>query len=424
MSYKINREEPWQTFWKKVFDYIVQHRLPFYDVLFFVLYTPSVFHLKDHKLLKFLRRIASYYNILDQDPFAWALFYVARIYDRYSEFRHLPLKNYEGLERLYALIMRDFRQAQPCTFEEALQDQGNAASLEMMKRSWFIIDSIFKDANVEQVAEIIKVSQKEEEQIYDTPPDAHVVVRDYLAGISVQHFDDYLKRFAGEVTEEDMIKAIHAEKQGDKIVMPAKLAKLYFALLHYYSHAEADYKEIMDELNKCKQENEALRNIYRGDLKMILEENENLRRQLAEAEPSIKKIKIDESGKIERLKQEYEAQIEELKEEIEALRDMLSIIEKEEEETKLEPLSEPVYIAYFGLENKQLFDYLASFNIFVKLFSPISPPDVLPSLPIVFNVDVASHKVWWTIKDKKPLLVSGSNRFLLTKRILAWLKSD
>ncbi len=424
MKYRINREEPWQAFWKKTFNYIIEHNLPFYDVLFYVLNTPSVFHLKDTKLLKFLRRIASFYDILDQDPFTWALFYVIRVFDRYSEYKTLPLKNYEGLERLYTLIMRDFRKGKPCTYEEALEDQGNVARPEIIKRSWFIIDSIFKNANAEQVAKIVEVSQKEEEPIHSVPPQVHPVVADYLSGTSEQYIDGFIKRYAGEVTEEDMLKAINAERQGDMIVMPAKLIKFYYAMLQYYTHAEADFKDVMDKLEQWKQNYEMLHKIYRGDIKTLLEENEELRKQLTEAEPTIKKVKIDESDKIAQLKQEYETRIEELKDEIEALRDMLSIIEKEEAEEKLESFAEPVYIAYFGLENKPLFDYLAAFNVMVKLFSPFSPPEVLPSIPVVLNVDVASHKVWWAIREKKPLLVSGSNRFLLAKRIISWLKAN
>ena len=423
MGYKVKREQPWQIFWKKVFDYILEHNLSAFDTIFYVLQTPSIYHLQDQRLLRFLRRIASFYNALDREPFFWAVLYVIRIFDLYTQFKSLPRKNYEGLERLYNLIMKDFRQSKSYTFEEAYNTQDNIAAAELQPRSWYIIDSILKGQNAEEVRKILEKAQKEEKEFKYTPTELHIVVQDYLAGKTRQSFENMIQKWAGrDVTDEEIMKELGGKETGEGILMSKELARLFYALLLFYSHAEAEFKNYEDALKRCQEDLEMSRNTHRGDVKLLLEEIEHLRMELAEAKPQIKKIKIDEKDKIEMLKREYEARIEELKEEVETLKDMLRMAEKEEKEEELKPFEKPVYIAYFGIENDALFEYLASFNVFVKPFSPFKPPEALPSLPIVLNIDAASHKVWWEIRDRKPLLVSGSNKFLLAKRIITWLR--
>ncbi|MEM4203255.1 MAG: hypothetical protein QXS54_04215 [Candidatus Methanomethylicaceae archaeon] len=66
-------------------------------------------------------------------------------------------------------------------------------------------------------------------------------------------------------------------------------------------------------------------------------------------------------------------------------------------------------------------EQLARHNVFVRFYSPVKVTEDVPSLPIVFNVEVASHSVWNHVKHKKPLIVSGWNDKILTWRIVEWL---
>ncbi|MCL4407471.1 MAG: hypothetical protein M1521_02390, partial [Thermotogae bacterium] len=136
MKYKVL--EPWETFWKKIFDYILSNKLEPYDALFYVIFTPSVYHLTNKKLQRFLTdTIAKSYDIVAPEYAELALFYVLRIYDLYAGFYTLPARNGDGLEILYSLIMNDYRNShKEYTFEEAFAHEVDMTSMEITSRSY------------------------------------------------------------------------------------------------------------------------------------------------------------------------------------------------------------------------------------------------------------------------------------------------
>jgi len=78
-----------------------------------------------------------------------------------------------------------------------------------------------------------------------------------------------------------------------------------------------------------------------------------------------------------------------------------------------------VYTNYFIPSS--LFAYMLKYNVDVRQLSPLESPSSVGEFPIVFNIDVATHKVWEAIKDKKPLIITGSNKEILSQKIVEWL---
>lgn len=427
--------EPYQRFWIKVFNYINENNLEPYSVLFYVTLTPSVINLQNKKALRFFERIRRMYSeifekkIIASERYYIYLLYILRIYDQYSQFKYLPSKNAEGLNYLYEAIMHDFRNGEEVTFEEALNDEGNVASTKIIKRSWYIINSILNNTNQEEVRKIIEKSNEEEkERVGETPKTKeHVngIISLYLSGSFDKEIDEIIQKWSAGIKEDEIHKILLGEVEGDKLILPRKMDKLFFALLLYYQHSTADFQKLQEAYEQLKMQYDATYSLLTGDIKMLIEENQKLKDELLNAKTTnIEKVYIDQSDKINLIKKEYEKRIAELEEEVKNWREIANeAIEKQViQEEKIEPFEEPIYIAYFGLNNPALFSFLANYNVHVKLFSPYEAPTVVPDLPIVFNIDVASHEVWDHIKGKKPFLVSGSNAEILGKKILKWLK--
>jgi hypothetical protein len=363
-----------------------------------------------------------------------------RMFELYYQYKKLPPKHSIGLKYMYELIMKDFREYEknhePPNFKDAYNEDANVYGPEISKRSYFIIDSILKNKNDDLVLEIIEKSieeEKRQDNIEEFGLNVHVLVRDYITGIeeTVRTVEKVIEDFTPDITEEEMVKSMLGKKDGDKLILPYKLLRLIYSTLlntHRLAILEKNYKEIIK--NKDEQY-ENMRAILLGDIKVLMDEVSRLKEELINSKSSnIQKVYIDQSDKIQALKDEYERYISELREEVESWKELALSLAREKQKienrlnVEIEPFESPIYIAYFGMNNPQLYNMLANYNVFVKEYSPIDPPNNAPSFPIVFNIDVASHNVWDHIKDKKPLLISGSNAEVLSKKIIFWLKEN
>lgn len=336
-----------------------------------------------------------------------------------------PTKNTEGLEILYENIMSDFRKAQPCTFEEALAEEGDLADATMLKRSWFIIDSVLKGVNHEQVKQIVDVSN-EEEQKYTTQETIgkHMMFSLYETDEQFRKFVETVVRedLTGEVDDLAIARHFMGQVQGEYMQIPLKYLKMLYAGLCVLRDSQIMESKYINKINELKNAINEIQQFYAGQIQLLVDENEHLK-QLNQQNVKINKVYVAGEDKIELLKQTYEAQIAELEDKLRMYKEQLDeLTQQTAKEEYLPAFTEPVYIAYFGLKNQLLEEKLVQYNVFIKLYSPYDKPTVVPNLPIVFNIDVASHIVWNQIRDSKPLIVTGSNARLIAERIVKWLQ--
>lgn len=417
--------EEYERFWKRIFEYLKDGGYEAYSYFYYIVLTPSVRFNESRSFQKFFDRFSNLVDAPDSTPrYIVYLLYIMKLAQLYINHGFWPRKNAEGLRLLYDAIMRDFRTATPCSFEEALEAQEDIADKRIWKRSWYIIDSALKDANQDQVRKILEKSIVEENEFIEKTETegAHVIILNYEADESFRSYVDAVlkKEFAGEPSEEELLKHLAAEKDGDHMKIPLKFAKLFYAALcamRDYKTLELSIEEKVEQFNKRVQQ---LNSYYADQIRLLVEENEYLAQQVA-GEKIIRKVHVGEE-RIAELERSYEAEIERLEEQIKMLKEQLdSVTQAPVTEETLKPFESPIEIAYFGLKNDRLEEQLARYNVFVRFYSPVKVTEDIPNLPIVFNVEVASHSVWNHIKHKKPLIVSGWNDKILAWRIVEWL---
>jgi len=423
MKYKVL--EPWEIFWKKVFDYIIQNKLPAYDVIFYVAMVPSVFHMQHKQLRKFLDTIGDMYE-LPKDYAAIAVYYLMRAFDMYAEFGYLPRRNYQGLQFLYDLIMQDYRSSpKEYTFQEAYDHDVDVSVPEIRSRSWYVIHSILANSDAENVKKFLEKTIKEEQEDRKVA-DENVGIGLLQGNIESNLFlKDVLKKWGANSTKEDMLKALNANIEGDKLIFDKNVLEHIYAMMLFVYHSKQEEKELTDQIDKLSAMLESFRAQYRGDVKMLVDEIEDLKQELmiAKNDKQIVYVKTNEDAKTVRaeLENKYEKIIDELKSEIESWKELAkqtsTVVSKEE----IKPLPKLTTILYFGLPNPSLFAYMLKYNVDVRQLSPLEPPSSVGEFPIVFNIDVATHKVWEAIKDKKPLIITGSNKEILSQKIVEWL---
>lgn len=417
--------QEYELFWKRAFEYCYKHQLEPYSFLWYIIVTPSV-RFNDSKAFKqFFERFSSDASYPDIAPrLVVYIAYATKIMHLWIKHNFWPKKNTEGLQMLYRLILSDFRRADACTFEEALAEEGDINSPQMLKRSWFIIDSVLKDTNAEQVRQIINKSIEEEDKYTtESTKGAHAM-------LSMYETDDGLRQFVnriiysehiGDVNDADLAQMLVGKIDNESLVIPAKYTRLMYAGLCALRDMQALQHKLDETYERTSAQLKELQDFYEGQIKTLIEEIEQLR---AQTSIKIERIYTSDSDKFELLKQSYESRIAYLEDQLAMYKDQITELTRQpkvEEYTK--PFDKPVHIAYFGIKNQLLENKLAQYNVFVKLYNPYNPVSVIPDLPIVFNIDVASHKVWEQIKYKKPLIVTGSNAQILAKRIVDWLAS-
>jgi len=438
MKYKV--AEPYYRFWKKVFDYIIENELSAFDTLFYVTLTPSVLHLKNKKIAKFFDKFYRQYMSSMNQPaeaperYHVYLLYVIRMYDLYVGHRRIP-QSAQGLKYLYELIMRDFRNAEKeYDFEEAMSIEENMAETKIQPRSWYVINSILQNSNVGQVKQIIEKAVKEEVEIVENDKSIGIssevshIIKDYLSGNSTEKINKILEDWGSNLKEDQYAKLLNGKIENDKLILPAKLTKFFVAMLLFYEHTLENYDKYEQAIDQLTERYEAALGALKADIKQLMDMNEELYNKLLEEKTEkIKRVYVDKTEEIELLKKEYEKRIAELQEQIDAWKEIAEELStKLEEATQpedIKPFPEPIYIAYYGTENPDLFSRLLSYNVHVKVYSPFKTPRHVPNIPVVFNIDVASHSVWNVIRERKPLLISGSNAEKLSNSILKWLKT-
>ena len=418
-----------ERFFKRVYEYCHEHNVEIFSVLFYVTLTPSIL-INDTKPYK--RLISHLRNKFSLEPFASnqgiIMAFVFAMIRTYAKTGKFPTSELDSLDFIYSLIMRDFKQSTSYTFEEALQDVGDAADPHICARSWYIINAVLNNSNVEEVKQIIAKSIEEESSERgrfitneDTP--IHFVLNTYLIDPDFKSwFDKYLTTLTPELSREQMAKMLMGKLEGDKLVLPANLLEFFFAALNFVANSKQNMHKYEEHLELMKRKLETVESVYNTQLQLLVEE-------LEQAQPTqtvkIEKIYVGNDDKIELLRQEYEAQIARLQDQLDMYRQLLKeATSKTIVSHKPLPFESNVEIAYFGMQNPALESKLKEYNVSMKYFVPYKPPKDVPDSPIVLNIDIASHAVWDKIKDRKPLIVSGSNADLLAERIVEWLHNQ
>lgn len=422
MKYKV--VEPWEIFWKKVFDYIQEHQLSSYDAIFYVTLTPSVYHMANKKLQKFLTDVISNFYNLDTTQYSeLAIFHVLRIYDVYTGLGTLPARNGDGLDMLYTMIMNDYRNSpEEYTFEDAYGKDVDMADTNISARSWYVIHSILMNADGDKVKTLLEQTVKEEKEM----PSPEIRLGSFDGtGNPDEFLNGALKRWAPNTQQKEMLERMGARIDGDSLVFPAKALPYLYAVVLYAEHALSDQQGIINKYNDLVERIKHIENQARGDAKLMADKIADLQEQLMMAQNKKEIVYVNRVANAEEIRKEieaeYESVISSLKNEIEEWKQIASEASESVRSDELPALAELTAIQYFGLPNQSLFAYLLKYNIEAKQFSPIDPPAAVGNSPVVFNIDVASHKVWEIIKDKKPLIVTGSNKEILARKIVEFL---
>jgi hypothetical protein len=428
---KIRVIEPWEHFWKQIFDYITINDLPEYDVLFYIVLSPSVYHRRDKKLAKFLDKIAKMYNVPNDKAYVAPMVYAMSVYELYYMHGRLPKKNSEGLEYLYKSIMSDYRKCDvEYTFEDVIDADDDVAASTMQPRQWYILHCALNDEEADNVAELMEKTIKEEETSKMNNSEDHIIVDEFLSNSEKEkEMDETINKFTvnGMPSYNEMAQFLGGKMVNNKFVAAKKLVKLYYALLLKYEHMQEiihKYKQNMDALAEKYDE---LHELYIGDTRQLLEENDYLIEQLNEAKNQKRIVYVDNADKyeaeIQSVEAEYKKTTELLKRELESWKEIAeTVLQENTQEVQITPLDKLTQVAYFALDDPQLDAYMFQYNVELKHYSPITPPRHVPNIPIVFNIDVASHKVWNKISYAKPLIIKGTNNDIIAAKIITWLK--
>ena len=423
----------WEQFWKKVYKYVTEHSLPSFDVLFYVLSVPSVIHLSSNQVIRELERVAGVVGLPKNQPVKEtrllnAILVAGEALDRYSKKKKFPKLFHDSLAYLYSLIIKDFsKRKEEYTFEEAFKGGENLASPYIQARSWFVINAVVNNSHMDKVRRIIEKSKKEEIPpiLGDKKTPISLVVNSYLQGdrLIVEWVEEQIKKFgAGKEAQDEMVSFIGGRREGNKAVFPLKVSRFLFALLLSFLHWQRDLQALKDKallergklLDKIKKLQE--------EKKVLREKNKSLKAALANAvQPRKEKIYIEPEAE---LKERHEREIEkirtEMKEEAEFWKEVAekALQEREEEEKPLEPLPERVRIAYYGRLTERLKGLFEKYNLEAEEYSPVSPTEEVPDMPIVFNISYAAHKVRFKVGDRNVILVRGSNAERILRRVV------
>ncbi len=429
MKYKVLK--PWEVFWKRTFNYIIDNELEPFDVLVYLVMTPTIFHKNNKKLNKSMDKMQQLLNVHPSAETEYSIpaYYLVHVFRSYVEHRRLPVSNYQGLIYMYNSIMHDYKNCDMSTITwNVLEKDEGIEGDEIVSRCCFVIYHILHEDEAEDVRKLLEFTRKEEDEI-KTTRGVDVVVDGYLSkGKTYSYLQQVLKEY-GMKYENDIMpvaKAIGGEIVENEFIAPKELAEFYYTLVLEFEHRiniVAKYKNLT---NVVKKRYDKLRNAYAGDMRFMDAEREALIEKLNKAKNKKRVVYIDNEDKykaeIQSLKAQYNSRIRELQKQIEDLKSMVSTITTKEDEL-LKPVKLPkmVDVVYFALEDPQLDSYISQYNVTLKHLSPLTAPKSVPDLQIVFNIDVASHKVWNKIKDKKPLIISGSNKEIIATKITTWL---
>ena len=226
-------------------------------------------------------------------------------------------------------------------------------------------------------------------------------------------------------SQEDLLVQYEAEKLNDgRIAIPEDVYKAFVYTFETTVEKYRRYLFYKEYAEKIENRIEELSNYYREIISLQRQKIDQLKEEMALTN-GIKRetIYIDNADKYENLINELQLELMLKNEEIEFLKSQLGKLEEQQiSNVELEPFAKPVYINYFGLKNDALEARLLQYNVFVNYHSPTNPnQDLGNDNPVVFNISVASHSVFEKIKDKKPLIVTGTNADILSKKIVEWL---
>ena len=430
MKYKVLK--PWERFWKRTFDYIINNDIEAFDALVYLTMVPTIFHKRHKKLNKFLEKMQKLMKVTinASTEYSMPAFYLTRVFHSYLNINRLPVANYQGLIYMHEAIMNDYKDCDmdKITWDILSNDIGIEGS-KITPRCCFVIYHILHEDGVEELKKFLKMTREEETEV-NASGDKNVIVDEYLAKGPVYHdIQDNVIKLHGMQYEDDLTpvaKAIGGEIMDDKFVASKELVELYYGLLLDFEHrfeVAEQYKRLLEEV---KSRYEIIRASYKADMQFMQAEREALINKLNQAKNEKRVVYIDNEDKykaeMHSLKAQYNSKIRELQRQIDDLKDMVSALATKED-TSLKPVKLPkmMDVVYFALEDPQLDSYIAQYNVALRHMSPLTPPKNIPNLPIAFNIDVASHKVWNKIKDKKPLILSGSNKELIAAKITSWL---
>jgi len=338
-------------------------------------------------------------------------------------------------DKCYTYLQIFVNKAKDYTFEEAKNAEFDFNN-EFHIRGSFVLKNLYFDKNIEQVAEMIYIDVQDEQKYTDDKTVDLLKASNGNLNFGINELDIVLKRGKKETEEaiEKFLKNITPEvveivlgKNPDVETLRKTLAMLalYADLSEKYY---TQYRKIKEEFEKFIIDVRSIE-LYNFNSKRTIEEYENrisfLETQLNELKKQNKYEDLNKViGQLESSLLKKDEQIIDLEEENKYLKEIISLYEEQPayNETIIEPFVEPVNIIYYGLFNNALAKYLYMYNVIINFESPTDTPHFVPDTPIVFNIDVAKHTVWNKIKDKKPLLVRGSNAQIIGEKIINFLK--
>ena len=428
-------------FWGKVFEYMKKNQIsdPF-GLIYYITLTPSNSLNISRALKKALNKYQNLIKDKDLGPETLAVTAVAYTFNYWGQTGKFLKQTDRILEVLYSGIIQDYKTGKPIKYEEITREMyeeaEDLAKTKISSIAWFLISSILENKNVDQVNAILARLQEREEE--DTGKLSTLHKESAVIG---QMLDNALPEESllreeyeeVELDEETMLKILNGKIEGNNLILPVQFLKWIIALVRLFLKFNKHYQDLQAQIAKQKKHIEDLYTNFRNEMRLFFEEHNSLIEKLHTLQAQQKLVKIKRESKEPIQVDKYELKIAELKAKIANLQEernyLNNLIEDLKQqlvpvEEKLESFVRTVKIAYFGLPNPALEQFLAGYNVIMDTYSPINAPTNIPDRPIVFNIDIANHKVYNNIKEHKPFLVSGSNAERLGKLIIEWLKNN
>lgn len=383
---------------------------------------------------QFRKQLDKISNLFEADSYieTW-FYYLNSTMNFYNAKQFFPKKNIEPLEYLYNAIMKEYKPE--ITYQEAIEYVENGYETNMLSDDIsFVLKCILKDENLEQAKEVQdKAIELQEQEEHITKPHNldTLYIEEVINCVKGNHNKNYNeikakanKKYSDEVINKLLnIQNITTDEHFHNII------KVLFYNTELFTIELKKYEDAFDNLNdrlKGTQMNyiQTLK-LYFDEYNSLLEENGNLRLKLTH-----KEIKHGEENhyNVDNLLlriEELTAKNDRLELEKEYYQELTQKIETQFIKPKHNKYKGKIY--YFGIENFQLKALLEQQEIQVIFHSPVKPIDeakIQEGIPLIFNIDYASHVVYNNIKKYKPLLISGSNAEITFEKIIAFLNKN
>jgi hypothetical protein len=430
----------WEQFIIKFFDYIIDLELDVITSLGAIASSPGI-RIPNIRMKIEMEKFKKRANVIGDESYVIAMNFLIMAFEAYTTNRKL-LRDKSGLfDMLIETCLLDHTKNKYT--KEEINHNFDATTEECWAPDWYII-KLVKQGKTEELKEFVKLETEVAEYAQPAEPSsligqnamAHLILDEFfwLPETSKSNLRDKLLENSINVDTEELARMMKWDITSSPYIPSAKSLEFVKGLIGTLIESMR-YRERSEKAHAANQETiDKTVEKYRDALKYFNDEFDNYHSENLALRKTIDKLKEkinpnkdkeqDKSFQLSMDLEEAKAQIDKLKQERDYLKELLDRFSDEENEIPSAIVNNfKGEIAYFGLQNKQLEIMLLSEGIELKYYSPTNPEDVSLSVPVFFNINIASHTVWNKIKKYRPFVIHETNHERIFSKILEALNT-